>query len=77
MELDHLRLLALLTLTAALHEKERVIQQQTEQLRKLEKTATGVAKIAVHSRQQSELIATLKTDLIKGQVCISTTCIFM
>ena len=56
-------------LTAALHEKERVIQQQTEQLQKLEETAKNSVKITMHSRQQSGKIATLKRDLLQAQVC--------
>jgi chromosome segregation ATPase len=46
-----------------LREKEATIQMYSQQLQQFEKTAREVAKITLHSKQQSQKVATLKENL--------------
>lgn len=61
-------------MTKTLKEKEKEIQQLTQQLQQFEKTASNVAKITLHSKQQSSTIATLKQEL-QVQCTCTCTCI--
>ena len=57
-------------MTKTLQEKEKEIEHLTQQLQQLAKTASNVAKITQHSKQQSSTIATLKQDLQVHVHCI-------
>ena len=72
------------SMTAALQEKDGMIQQLTQQLQTFAKTARNVAKLTEHTKQQSETIVVLKADLQQAQVhvivhvyCSYTTNVYM
>ena len=65
------------SMTATLQEKDKTIEQLTQQMQAFGKTARNVAKLTEHTKQQSETIVALKADLQQAQVHCTCTCTCM